>query len=184
MNKKWILASIGSALALIGFFYFFFYSENISLAKEAAPSKDAAPAINSAAINELPNLTLTQTDGSKIALRELGGQVSIIFFNSECDHCQTEAKSISEKKASFANQHLYFVSIESTNLIARFAAAYKLEQSNFHFCQVDPSSVYNAVGPLDMIPTIFAYKDKKLVKRFDGQTSVEDLLNVFVSNNQ
>ena len=111
MNKKWILASVGSALALIGFFYFFFYSENISLAKEAAPSKDAAPAINSVAINELPNLTLTQTDGSKIALQELDGQVSIIFFNSECDHCQTEAKSIAEKKASFTNQHLYFVSI-------------------------------------------------------------------------
>lgn len=49
-----------------------------------------------------------------------------IYFNSECDFCQHEAKNISENIDQFKNIQFLFVSTEDIGTIKTFAKTYNL----------------------------------------------------------
>jgi peroxiredoxin len=148
----------------------------IAVAAWAQPLKTATP---QAAADELPAVTVTQTDGSPLQLQTLKGDVVIILFNSQCDHCQHEAQSILEKKHLFKNKQLYFVSAESMDLIKRFITDYKMTEPNFHFSHAEPAQVYQGFGNFRAIPAIFVYRNKKRIGKFESTTAVEDIANVF-----
>ena len=124
-------------------------------------------------VNDLPVLNIRQTDGLTLSLREASGKIVVIFFNPSCDHCEREAEQIKNRKQLFTNHKVYFVSTETAESLVAFSKKYDLTDSNFVFAQADAASVFESVGNLPSVPAIFIYDNKRLVKRFDGETSLD-----------
>lgn len=126
-------------------------------------------------VNDLPVLTVSNTDGSEVFLRGLTGKVILIFFNPDCDHCQHEAQAISENKRAFEGYQMYFISGDSIQNVAKFQNDYNLKEPNMHLGRADFMNVYNAMGPLNQVPAMFIYNDRKKIKEFLGQTPIEEI---------
>ncbi|HEX5170785.1 MAG TPA: redoxin domain-containing protein [Cyclobacteriaceae bacterium] len=126
--------------------------------------------------NDLPQIILTFPDHSKISAKDLEGQIILIFFQPDCDHCQREAKAISEHLNAFARYKIYFTTTEDFNAINQFANTYLLsDKTNIYFAQATLDEILNSVGPISA-PSMFIYSDRKLVKHLDGETPIEEIL--------
>jgi hypothetical protein len=131
------------------------------------------------AINDLPNLKVEDVNGSILQLQDLSGEIAIIFFNPDCDHCENQARFIQAKKDLFKGKQLYFVSAAGKAEINGFIARFSMNEPNYHFSHANPGEVINSVGTFSAMPTIFIYKEKKRIAKFDGTTPAEDIANVF-----
>jgi peroxiredoxin len=138
------------------------------------PTENVVNAVPSAR-NEMPPLVTTQTDNSKVSLKDLKGKVMIVFFNPDCDHCQREAKLISQNKDVFSSYQVYFITPDQMPVIEKFAVDYDLLDSNFHFCRSEPADIFNAVGAITSLPTFFVFNDQILVGKNEGETTIENL---------
>jgi len=101
----------------------------------------------------------------------------IIFFNSECNHCQYEANEIQQKLSAFSGTNLLFISDEPKEKIIAFSKEFQLyDKENIWWLKMQPEDVYKTFGPI-MVPHIWIYsKDGQLVKEFKGETKVEAIL--------
>jgi thiol-disulfide isomerase/thioredoxin len=127
------------------------------------------------AVNDLPMLNVTKTNGERLSLRDVPAKSIFIYFNPDCDHCQREATQISQNKQTFKDYTVYFISIDAMENIIKFAKDYNLQGDNFQFAWADFNDVYKYVGPLPEVPAIFIYNNKKLVKRLAGEVKLEEL---------
>jgi len=162
MNKKWIIIALALILGTSGIGYYLMRSTEEESITKPQP-------------NDLPMLAVLQTDGNRIFLRDAPGNVVFIFFNPDCDHCQREATQIRNRKEIFKNHQVYFISIDIMPNISKFASDYGLIDNNFHFCRAESADVYQSVGPLPSVPAIFIYKDKRFVKKLEGEVSLDEL---------
>lgn len=127
-------------------------------------------------INEYPHLAFKNLDGSPATTRDLPGSSILILFNTDCDHCQREAKAIQENLNAFQNYTLQFIAAEAPELIQKFAQDYGLSnQPNIRFGQAEGVDVYMNFGSIPT-PAIYIYsKDRRLVKSFLGETPIEQI---------
>ena len=138
-----------------------------------------AKALAQPEINDLPLVTLIEPNGRQFSTRSLPGNTILIFFGASCDHCQREATQIHKNLKGFERYTLYFISMDPFPVIDKFAQDYNINnQPNIRFMRADGASVSNALGHLQT-PTILVYAtNRKLIRRFDGETSVEEILKV------
>ena len=125
--------------------------------------------------NELPNLSITFGNQTSTKLADLQGDIMLIFFNPDCDHCHHEAEQIAAEKSAFDKWQLYFIASVDAKAAEEFGVKYKLTNPNFHFGSASVSDVYNAVGPLNEVPTILIFKDRRFVRKYEGVTPVAEL---------
>jgi peroxiredoxin len=130
-------------------------------------------------VNELPQITLIEESGTRFSATTLPANSILIFFSSDCDHCQREATDVEKNIDGFKNYSLYFISMNQFSQMKKFAETYKLaDKSNVKFLQADGATVFKAMGSIET-PTICVYgKDKQLTKRFDGETKADLILKV------
>lgn len=142
--------------------------------KEAEPKVAATPEVN-----EFPAVILIERNGKQFSTRSLSGNSILIFFGASCDHCQREAAQIQKNLKRFEYYTLYFISMDPFPVIDQFAKDYGIDnQPNIRFMRADGASVSNSLGYLQT-PTILIYSsNRKLIKRFDGETKVEEILKV------
>lgn len=128
-------------------------------------------------VNELPHLTFKNLDGSPATTRDLPPASVLILFNTDCDHCQREAKSIQENLASFKDYTLLFISSDLEQNIQQFSKDYKLENlPNVRFGKAEGQDVYMNFGSIPT-PAIYVYsKERRFVKSFMGETPVEQII--------
>jgi peroxiredoxin len=139
------------------------------------PKDEVVLEAKSTANNDMPAFNITQVDGSRVVFKEVSGKVLIVFFNPGCDHCQREAKLLSENKDVIKDYQVYFVSPEPMDSIAKFSVDYKLLEPNVHFGQGEASSILSAVGPITTVPTFMLYDNQAFVARMEGEISLEKL---------
>lgn len=128
--------------------------------------------------NELPPLMMTLMTGEKVMASSLPGNTILVFFSPDCDHCQREAQAIQGKLAAFKKYKLYFIAPSlPTGDIQQFAEKYLLNgYPNVLFAKADIPEVIRIFGPMST-PSFFIYSsEKRLVKKFDGETKVEEIL--------
>ena len=125
--------------------------------------------------NGMPKLTITQTDGKQILMTNLNGKILLVCFNPDCDHCQREAKRISDSKNILEGYQVYFLTPEPIEQAAAFQKEYNLTEPNVHFTHADISSIIQGIGSINQVPTFFIYKDQQLVKRLEGEIAIADL---------
>jgi peroxiredoxin len=141
--------------------------------KEAA--LEAKPAVTPAPVNQMPAFEITQTDGKKVAFRSLTGKVLMVLFNPSCDHCQREAKMISENTDLVKGYEVYFISPEPLDSIAKFSYEYKLLDHNMHFGQGNGPQIIQAIGPVNEVPSFFVFNNQTLVARKEGEMTLEKM---------
>ncbi len=139
-----------------------------------APAAEAVPA---PVRNDLPELPLRRSDGTQFTARSLAGKVILVFFLPDCDHCQREARQISNNLNAFRDYTLYFVSTAPLPEQEQFGREYNLSgRPNVSFAQASPDELYKHFG-LFPTPTVYIYREGgRLVKVFRDETPVEQII--------
>jgi thiol-disulfide isomerase/thioredoxin len=129
------------------------------------------------ATNGYPKMNVVFPDGSMRSARDLPAKSIFVFYFPDCDHCQREAADFSKHLAAFKNYHIWFIAVVPFPEIKQFAIDYKLiGYDNVHFVRTEPKDITDNYGGIST-PSVYIYsKDKKLVKAFNGETKVEEII--------
>ena len=129
------------------------------------------------ATNEYPNMNLIFPDGSMRSARDLPVKSILVIYFPDCDHCQREAREISNHLKAFKNYHVWFISVASFPDIQKFAIEYKLIGYDYvHFVRTEAKDIVNNYGGIST-PSVYIYsKERKLVKAINGETKIDEIL--------
>jgi len=134
------------------------------------------------AVEEIPYFTFYKLDYHRFIKNDFDTKRTkfILYFNSECDHCQKQAKWLKKgmlkNPAPFRNLEMVFVSFEEMKMIEAFRDKYQFTQNNITFLQDSRLTFTDKFG-VSTFPSILIYsKEGKLIKKFEGETKVEDFL--------
>jgi len=130
-------------------------------------------------IKTIPAFSYKTTKGEVFSNKDLKNDTPTLFlyFNSECEHCQSEAEQIRDNVEKFANVQLIFISFEVPKKIEYFSTKYKLNHyDNINFL-CDSKVSFSITFDVKSLPTIVIYdKNKKLLEKIKGQVKVETIL--------
>lgn len=101
------------------------------------------------------------------------GAILLVYFNSECEHCQWEVREISENLARFENIKLAFVSHEPEEQARAFLTQHKLES---FYLKVSADRVMSSFD--GGVPQILIYKKGLLERHYRGEVRIEVILEV------
>lgn len=160
-----LLLIVGAAL-----FYFFLNSSE----KRVEEINEAPKRLR----NDLPNIPITTLEGTQTSTRSLNeGKTILVFFQPDCDHCQREAEEIVNHLEKFKEYKMYFISSGAIPAIQKFSKDYKLEGfSNIVFARTEGDNVLKTLGPIET-PSLYIYKNGQIVKAFNGETPVTNILS-------
>ncbi|MCD6090351.1 MAG: redoxin domain-containing protein [Bacteroidales bacterium] len=100
----------------------------------------------------------------------------IIYYNSECEHCQNEAEQIGKQIDEFDIYQILMISYETRETILAFREKYKLISPAITFLQ-DSEYQFDDIFGNSPIPTSFIYnKNRALVKQYKGEVKAETLI--------
>jgi peroxiredoxin len=152
----------------------------IGLLSYSVLKKNNAKAVIANRIKTIPQFSFTTLNGDAFTQANLKKETPTIFiyFNSECDYCIHEAKSISKQLKLFKNTQLLFVSTEPTAQIKTFAKQYDLlNQPNITFLH-DTDYTFSNRFNATSIPYLLIYsKNKTLLKKHKGQLLPKAILS-------
>ncbi|HOX81434.1 MAG TPA: redoxin domain-containing protein [Chryseolinea sp.] len=148
-----------------------------STEKKLPIQESQSASASSTQVNELPKMVITLLDGSRLECNKLGGNIAIIVFFPECDHCQREAVEIQKEIESFKDYTLYFVTTENKPLTEKFAIEYKLNNyENVKFGFITVNDVVTNFGSIPT-PSLYLYSsDHKRIQSFEGETDIQAIL--------
>jgi hypothetical protein len=95
----------------------------------------------------------------------------IIYFNSECEFCQTEMQLISNNFSSLQDYQIILISHEPKESALKFLSEYNLRD---YYLEIVPEKVMQMFT--GGVPQTLIYKSDKLVKHFRGAVKIETLL--------
>ena len=134
------------------------------------------------ATEEIPYFTFYTLDHHRFVKDDFDTERTkfILYFNSECDHCQKQArwlkKEMKENPTAFSDLEMIFISFEEMSMIEGFRNKHQFIQSNITFLQDSRLTFADKFG-VGSFPSILIYsKDSKLIKKFEGETKVEEIL--------
>lgn len=132
-------------------------------------------------IKIMPQFNYKTIAGTSFTNKNLKHNTATIFlyFNSECEHCQSEATQIKENIEQFKNVQLFFISFEDTQKITAFATKYKLNQYDNITFLYDKQVSFATTFDVNSLPAIVVYnKEKALVKKIKGEIKVQNILKL------
>jgi thioredoxin-like negative regulator of GroEL len=100
----------------------------------------------------------------------------VYFFSPECQHCQYMTKDILQHAKAFDGCHMIMVSLESKDSVIAFMHRFELSTMPFISVAVDTAARFPVLFGTTTIPSIYIYKNDKLVKAFTGETNVQNIL--------
>jgi thiol-disulfide isomerase/thioredoxin len=97
----------------------------------------------------------------------------LFFFNTDCEHCQAEARLLAENSKSLELAEVYFLSNEDLSVIQNFSDKYFKNVPSFTVAKVDVGVSAKVFG-VNTFPYVFIYsKDNQLLKTFKGEVKLE-----------
>lgn len=173
MRKNSKLLAIASIIGILTFLLFSLLSEVKE--KETVTNR----------IKTIPTFTAKTLDNIEFSKDNLIPDTPSVFlyFNSECDFCKHEAKSIRNAIDEFNEIQLIFVSSEPLEKIRDFSKNQGLyNKSNIVFLQ-DATGNFSQQFNAMSVPYTLAYdKNQKLIKTHRGQLSAKGILKIFDKN--
>ena len=135
-------------------------------------------------IKVIPKFSFKNIDGSYFTNTDLkiNTPTLFIYFNSECEYCNEEAKMLKENIEKLQNVQLIFVSFEKPEFIKRFATKHQLiSYANIHFLW-DSKVTFSNIFDVKSLPFLVLYdKNQKLIEKIAGQNKTETLLKKLTS---
>lgn len=123
----------------------------------------------------VPSFPMLDINNNQLNSADLTGNLTLIFFNPDCDHCQREAQSINKAKELFKAKQMYFVSVDELDAILKFRTDYGLTEDNFHFSKSDVELVVRAMGPISSVPSMYFFKNGKMTGQMEGEKTAAEL---------
>ena len=123
----------------------------------------------------VPGFPYLDLSGKTMNTANLTGNVTVVFFNPDCDHCQKEAQNINGAKNLFRDKQMYFFSADVPDAIKAFRLKYGLVEDNFHFGQGDVEMIVRAMGPINSVPSFYFYKQGILTGQLEGEKSAAEI---------
>jgi peroxiredoxin len=130
-------------------------------------------------IKTIPEFSYKTIEGNPFSKEDLKDNTPTVFvyFNSECEHCQSEAEQIRDNVEKFSNTQLVFISFEDPKKIMAFATQYKLIGYDKVVFLCDSKVSFSTTFDVNSLPTVVIYdKNKKLIEKIKGQIKVENIL--------
>ena len=129
-------------------------------------------------VNEYPDIILRSENGEQISAKQLTGNNVFILFQPDCDHCQEEAVQIEQRLEEFKDYTLYFISSAPMESIVAFSKSFGLNsKENVKFAWTATEGVLTYYGPIQT-PSVYVYSDGHLKGSFNGQTEIDNILNM------
>jgi peroxiredoxin len=131
-------------------------------------------------IQRIPDFSFHNLNGKAYTKKSLPNKpIIFVYFNSDCEYCQSEATKIQQRLKDFKDTHLVFISFEEKEGIQKFAATYKLDnQENITFLE-DKKGQFSHIFDVNSIPYIVVYDaDRKFLQKFKGATKIDNILDV------
>lgn len=132
-------------------------------------------------LRTIPNFSFVSINNIEFTNNDLDPNKATIFiyFNSECDYCHHEAKSIHDNISDFTDINIIFISTENIEIIAKFAQKYNLiNQPNVTFL-FDGAETFSNQFDATAIPYLLIYnRNQELVKRHKGQLKAESIIKL------
>ena len=157
------------AIVLISIISFLGYSisKKISYKKEVTERIKTIPKFSFLSLN---NVDFTQNNLA------INNNKLFVYFNSECEYCQSEATQISQNLEEFKETQLIFISFEPLEGIKEFAKTYNLlDKENVIFLH-DSKLEFSEIFDAKSIPFLLLYsKDNKLIEKYKGATKIENI---------
>ncbi|MBA4746742.1 MAG: redoxin domain-containing protein [Muricauda sp.] len=132
-------------------------------------------------ISTIPDFNFKTVNGTSFTKKNLKSGTSTVFlyFNSECDFCQHEAKSIADDHHLIKNVQLVFISTEPMEQIINFSKVYALDKKASVIFVQDEAKRFTKIFQPSSIPFNLIYdKEQKLLKTQKGQLTVQGLLKI------
>jgi len=166
--KKYLKPIIGIVLISVLVFLGYNITKKISYKNKVAERIKSIP--------EFSFLTLNNQVFKENGLTKSSYKL-FVYFNSECDYCQSEANQISENIAQFKDTQLIFISFEPIQGIKNFAKTYNLlDKGNVLFLH-DKKSEFSEIFDAKSIPFMLLYsKENQLIKKFKGATKISNII--------
>ena len=140
--------------------------------------KDAAAEAEVRA-ESIPTISLTTFSGDTFSLPQLSSGIAtlLIYFNSTCEICQMELKSIGERILEFDNIQILLVSSQERFEVTEFYNAHSLKNSPKVYWLMDEEMEVAAHYGVRSVPAIYCYDaEGKLQGKFQGPAKVDLLL--------
>lgn len=103
----------------------------------------------------------------------------IIYFHPECEHCQYEAREIGFNADKFKGTNLLMVTPDdSIKRLEDFVLKNNLTELNNFDLLLDKNYAFKKYFGTAIIPSVFIYKNHKLLKKYSGETKIDAILNV------
>ena len=158
-----ILGLLASALGLIFL---------VQQKKEAATEAEVRA-------ESIPSISLTSPSGATFSLPQLSYNITtvLIYFNSTCEICQMELKSIADRISDFDDAHILLISSQEHTELEEFYSTHPLKNSpNVHWLMDEEMEVAAHYG-VRSVPAIFCYNSEgKLQGKFQGPVKVNLIL--------
>ena len=130
-------------------------------------------------IKKLPKFEYQNINGGLFTNANLKENTPLLFvyYNSECDFCNEEAKMIKENLAEFKNTQILFISFEKNEKIKQFANNHQLDTYDNVTFLCDSKATFATTFDVKSLPCLVLYdKDKNLIEKIKGQTKVETII--------
>lgn len=130
-------------------------------------------------IKKIPEFSFQDINGVLFDNRNLKKNTATIFiyFNTECEFCNTETQIIKENIEKFKNIQLIFISFEKPEKIKKFAQTYQLLNHNNIYYIHDKDISFAKTFDVTSLPTIVIYNSQKqLIEKINGQVKIDYIL--------
>lgn len=169
MKKKWIVAALVALLLGAGCWFGYQTYEAYQVEAEKQRIWDEATR---------PFNTLTKVRG---AMNPVTGEPSnytkttlVIFFNSECDHCQQEMEELSSHLKALEHTQFWFISFEEQDQAYDFLNSKGFIQlPDSHLFITTPEEAKALFGGTWM-PQTFIYQDNQLITGYLGPVTFDE----------
>jgi peroxiredoxin len=169
--KKYIKIVLPVLLISILSYFVFQIVSKIQYKKEVAEN-----------IKTLPVFEYKNIKGDLFSNKNLKTSTSklFIYYNSECDFCNEEAKMIKENIEELKHIQIIFISYEPSNRIEQFSKKNKLDiYENITFL-CDSNGSFATTFDVKSMPCLVLYdKNNNLIEKIKGQVKIETVLKKF-----
>lgn len=168
MNKKKML--LFSAIAII------FLLNGLLIINKKQELKQAGKVVNKGLLNidylvDMDSLPIHNN------LRPDFKATLLILFNSECEACQVEVKTIIKRIAQLENVSIFFISSEDIIKIKLFSKEHNLENlGNITIAKANESDLFNIFKSYSY-PSVFLYdKERRFVSSYKGSSNIDAII--------
>ncbi len=119
---------------------------------------------------------LDNTSFSYDSLKSKGFYI-IIYFNTECDYCQNEIKSLIQNSFLLENTSVLLISAESKDRIIKFKKTWNPHNNSNLIYLSDSSNLFFSLFGTNVVPSTFIYnKNKNLIHKYNGEVDFSIIL--------